>query len=228
MINLRGANLRKVNLSSVDLTRATLVEADLRNACCYKTDLDEALLTGAKVQGVDFRSAIISECMADGIQYSRRRLHDRCLGIRGAESCHGSPIFRRDILDQDIIDARRAAWRRDPLKRVFLLWPWAAIDYGRSLWRVLAIAALIITAFGLSYPALEANGHVHYVEHAGVDNAFRPFYVAALAFSTLGFTDVVAAASLQGQIALLANVLLGYLTLGLLLAILANGVARRA
>lgn len=86
----------------------------------------------------------------------------------------------------------------------------------------------MIALYGFWYIQLQASGDISFLEQAGIANSFRPFYVAGLAFSTIGFTGAVKAQSLLGQVALMSNFVSGYITLGLLLAILANSVARRA
>ena len=149
-------------------------------------------------------------------------------------------------MDQDYIDKKHQDWR-DPL-RALLLWIWASVDYGRSIPRVVAWSALLILCFGSFYAHWapiaggvcptgdggHAAAHLEYIgadgggANVGVCNGLTPYYAAAVSFSTLGFTDVIRPTSVWGQIALMANVLAGYFVLGLLLAILANTVARRA
>jgi hypothetical protein len=77
--------------------------------------------------------------------------------------------------------------------------------------------------------------HVEYIAadekneaKTGICNSFTPYYVSGVTFSTLGFTDLIRPKSLTGQLVLLLNVFFGYTVLGLLLAILANTVARRS
>ena len=69
---------------------------------------------------------------------------------------------------------------------------------------------------------------VEYTANTGIANGFTPYYVAAVTFSTLGFTDIAVPYNLKAQIVLLANALFGYIVFGLLLSILANVIARRA
>ncbi|HBH26159.1 MAG TPA: hypothetical protein DDX54_02000 [Rhodospirillaceae bacterium] len=180
--------------------------------------------------------------------YGRSGLHGKYLGINAAE-CYGDADFRRDAMDQDYIDKKRAAWRTpwwNP-NRALLLWPWAFLDYGRSLWRVVALSVLLVGVFGFLYTAwapvaggvcptgamARPGAHVEYIEspggaNVGVCNWFTPYYAAAVSFSTLGFTDVIRPTSLVGQWVLMLNVLAGYFVLGLLMAILAHTVARRS
>ena len=55
---------------------------------------------------------------------------------------------------------------------------------------------------------------------------FTPFYYSIVTYTTLGFGDVIPCTKI-GQIIVVAEVIFGYLTLGLRVSILANKVARR-
>ena len=248
-INLRGSNLRKIDLYRAKLSDADLSESDLRAAKLRRMDAKRLWLWNSDLRGADISysnisSGMLSQSNLTGtkliradvsnvgvhkVKYKRERMRGTCLGIIGASTVNGDAVFRRDLIDQDYIDNKAEKWTRPVWNpaRFLLLWPWSAIDFGRSINRVLFFAFIIVVAFGSAYPVLEAGGHIAYLNDAGVDNWLRPFYIAAISFSTLGFTDVVVAESWYGQIALMANVLLGYFTLGLVLSILANSVARR-
>jgi Ion channel len=56
---------------------------------------------------------------------------------------------------------------------------------------------------------------------------FTPFYFSIVTYTTLGFGDVVPV-TVSGEMIVSAEVIFGYLTLGLLLAVLADKVARRS
>ena len=60
-----------------------------------------------------------------------------------------------------------------------------------------------------------------------VDWGFTPFYYSIVTFTTLGFGDVTPLTK-TGQVLVTIEVVFGYLTLGLLISILANRVARRS
>lgn len=230
-IDLTRADIRKANLTFVNFTRAIFSEADLRDANLFKADLEEALLTGADIRRANLREAVIRECLCTGLIYTRAGLTDRCLGIRGAENCHGSPEFRRDVLDQDYIDALRKRWRANFAKRVFLLWPWEFFDYGRSWVRVMLLAIAFVVLFGLGYHLAEMS-HDLYFTHANVGPTVHQWYyswfVAAMGFATLGISDLVEPSNGIGAALMIGNVVSGFVTLGLLLSVLSNSFARRA
>jgi hypothetical protein len=58
------------------------------------------------------------------------------------------------------------------------------------------------------------------------DTPLSPFYYSFVTYTTLGFGDIVPNDWI-GEIIVVAEVVIGYVTLGLLLSILANKVARR-
>jgi hypothetical protein len=66
------------------------------------------------------------------------------------------------------------------------------------------------------------------LDHSGGSGgALSPFYFSVVTYTTLGFGDITPA-GWQGELLVILEVILGYTTLGLLLSILANRVARRA
>ena len=56
---------------------------------------------------------------------------------------------------------------------------------------------------------------------------FTPYYFSIVSYTTLGFGDV-RPATLAGEIIVSSEVILGYTTLGLLLSVLAQSIARRS
>ncbi len=141
------------------------------------------------------------------------------------ESCSGSSLFKRDAQDQAYIDELK--WKSDGTWRRVLFWAWGFFtDYGRSLWRVAALALFFIAIFGTIYKFVPSTPPlVDYGRHAVTP--FSPYYFSFVTYTTLGFGDV-SAGSMAGEICVSIEVVLGYVTLGLLLSILANTVARRS
>ena len=66
-----------------------------------------------------------------------------------------------------------------------------------------------------------------YPDHEALRWWFTPFYFSIVTFTTLGFGDVLPQ-NKMGQVVVTAEVMLGYVTLGMMLSVLANKVARRA
>ena len=217
--HLPGANLWNARLGRASLCQANLDGADLHDAHLEGADLSDAHLEGANLcnahlEGADLRGADFSNANVTGMTYDRKRSKFR--GIRVA-TCNGHPVFVRDARDEDYIETFRA---QSPFLWVF----WAFFtDCGRSLLRVGLMGASLAVFFGWAY---ENNPTL--LDMSGSANTpWTPYYYSIVTFTTLGFGDVTPA-TFEGELWVGAEVLSGYLMLGLLVSILANKVARRA
>jgi hypothetical protein len=104
---------------------------------------------------------------------------------------------------------------------------WALIDHGRSLAKVSFYATIIAMLYGLVYLA-DMNFGWQIMDYSNsAQTWFTPFYYSVVTYTTLGYGDVTAN-SLLGEMLVISEVIVGYFTLGLLLAILANTIARRS
>jgi uncharacterized protein YjbI with pentapeptide repeats len=124
-------------------------------------------------------------------------------------------------------------------------WLWHWVDYGRD-WQGVFIAGLVVIGIiGAGYNAMDGvHVNLHYPEAPGpvssgteaasgtsfpqVKHWFYPWFVAAMGFATLGIADLAEPLTGWGMLLMIANVLAGFFTLGLLLSVLANIFARRA
>jgi len=87
---------------------------------------------------------------------------------------------------------------------------------------VVVFASILIFGFGWVYshwPRMISVGERRVT-------TFTPYYFSIVTYTTLGFGDVKPN-NLAGEILVSVEVILGYLTLGLLLAVLGDKVARR-
>ena len=239
--DLSRANLLGTDLSRADLTEANLTEANLSGAELMLADLSEANLIGANLSGAYLRYANLDDTLVQGIKYLNRKqsqniskwkrfrrwfysrsiMRGKYQGIRVA-SCYGNAIFKRDAEDQDFLDTLEDQWKGT--WRIGLFWAWGLIDYGRSMLAVFVIAGFLIMFFGsiyLVFPGLVSYSASH------PQTWFSPYYYSIVTFTTLGFGDV-SANWWCGEMVVSLQVILGYLTLGLLISILANKVARRS
>ena len=221
--DLRGARLNGANLTGSDLTQARLGHADLTGATLVEARLDE----------VDLTQANLSETNLTGSHYGGyRRMRGHFYGIRGLDSAHGNALFVRDAKDQDYLDTLELeitrmseGWRKRLSQQLFRAW--GLIDHGRSLLKVGWYAFIIATVYGLFY-TLDMRldwGLMDYSTSA--QSWFTPFYYSIVTYTTLGFGDVTANSAL-GEMIVISEVIVGYFTLGLLLSILANTIARRS
>src|SRR5262249_51211187 len=117
--------------------------------------------------------------------------------------------------------------------RRWLTWlfgAWGLIDYGRSIAKVFMLAATLIMVFGLIYytnPQLIDFPLCNGLQPSQCDPGYSAFYFSITTYTTLGLGDVHPKNHL-GELVVSIEVTLGYLTLGLLLAVLADKVARRS
>jgi len=236
--NLLRANLAHAHLEGADLTGALLFGANLEGANLNAANLDGAdlgwanlrdtTMLSAEVKGTDLSCAHLAGANVAHIVWDRRRMRGKFHGIRGLDSCYGNALFRHDAADQDYLDTLEMHWQGRPwLTRLF--WAWGLIDYGRSIARVFLIAASLIFFFGLVYysdPDMIEFPLCNALPARSCDPGFSAFYFSFTTYMTLGLGDVHPKTHL-GELVVAIEVTLGYLTLGMLLAVLADKVARR-
>ena len=97
------------------------------------------------------------------------------------------------------------------------------IDYGRSLLRVAAISFGLAALYGGALSDLSADPRQRQRQHL----VHAVLFLDRHLYDTLGFGDV-RPATLAGEIIVSSEVILGYTTLGLLLSVLAQSIARRS
>jgi len=107
--------------------------------------------------------------------------------------------------------------------RIALFWVWHALDYGRSLSRIAVIGFGIAALYGFVFD--RCSGLLDYTNSA--NTWFTPFYFSVVTFTTLGFGDVKPK-TIIGELLVSSEVVFGFIILGLLLAVLAEKLARRS
>jgi uncharacterized protein YjbI with pentapeptide repeats len=224
--NLENATLWKSNLSRARMPSAYMKEANLRWASLQEANLNDAELSESdlshsNLSGTNLSDANVTGARIGGVQWSSRKMRGNYYGIRGVDSCYGNALFKRAAADQDFLDTLENRWRGS--WRMILFWAWGLLDYGRSLWRVWAFGAGFVILFGAIFS--------HWRHLLNYDNSantpFSPFYFSIVTFTTLGFGDV-RPNNLVGEILASSEVMIGYITLGLLVSVLAEKLARRS
>ena len=219
--NLRGGDLSRAMLIGANLKGANLSLADLSDADLSGANLDNADLSGANLNRTNLSRANLSNAQLTGVQWQLRTMRGCYMGIRGLDSCFGNALFKRAAADQDFIDTLEAHLKGT--RRMALFRAWGLIDYGRSLLRVAAISFGLAAIYGVIYRIFPQI--LDYKDSA--NTWFTPYYFSIVTYTTLGFGDV-RPATLAGEIIVSSEVILGYTTLGLLLSVLAQSIARRS
>ncbi|NOZ94330.1 MAG: hypothetical protein GXP47_06280 [Acidobacteria bacterium] len=227
-IEARDADLRGVTLRDADLSGASLREANLTMGNLTKANLARADITKADLRSANLDKANLSGMRAGGFRRMRGRYH----GVRGLSSCFGNPLFVRDARDQDYLDAMEVSIDETPsaLKRRwkrFWFDAWGLIDFGRSLGKLAFGALVVMVIFGIVLHLDATQGWHLFVYHTPANGSLTPYYVSVITFTRLGAGSITPVHWL-GEVVLVIERLLGYVTLGLLLSILINRVARRS
>jgi len=223
--NLRKAVLWEANLQEADLTwanlrKAVLLRANLQKADLTDANLQKADLMGADLQKADLRQADLRESDLTGVRGYCRWGKYKGIRLSGA---FGNPLFVRFALDQDYIESFRS---RDSIGKVkYYIWLILA-DCGRSFWPLILWAMAFIFGFAAAYYHLLPAGA--FDMRPGLKWSFlTAVYYSVVTFTTLGFGDVSPLDD-AAKVLVMLEVTMGYVTLGALLSILANKLARRS
>jgi uncharacterized protein YjbI with pentapeptide repeats len=223
---LNWANLSMANLSLAKLNSAYLMAANLSGANFGGANLSMANLSGADLSGANLSGVDLRDAKVHSVKLDHAQMRHRYGGIRGIDTCYGNALFKRYAADQDFLDTLEASWRCNPWKR-FLFWVWGRIDYGRSLSRIFMLAVGLVVFFGVIYSSWpQLLGYPTW--DSKVLDRFTPFYFSIVTYTTLGFGDINPKGHVLGEIIVSIEVVLGYCTLGLLLSVLAEKIARRS
>jgi Ion channel/Pentapeptide repeats (8 copies) len=221
-VDLFGAFFKSANLSGANLS-----EANLTGAVFVEASLNEANLTGAELDGAHFNGANFSGANVAKVRWNRHDMRGHYAGIRGIYSCCGNALFKRAAADQDFLDTLEDNWH-DGWRRMLFM-SWGIFDYGRNIWRVAFFDVVIVVIYSILYglfPGLLAYDSSN-LAHDPSRTWFAPIYFSIVTFTTLGFGDIKPAEAI-GQILTSTEVIVGYVTLGLLVAVLAEKLARRS
>lgn len=213
-----GALMRRADLTGADLRDSAMRKADLRECVLARANLSRADLSEADISGANLQSANLGDTKVDGIRYDRS---GKFRGIRVA-TCYGSSRFKRFAQDQDYIEEFHDAY---PV--TYWAW-WVLTDCGRSMVRVVMWSMGVIVLFAFAYLALGEQAFT--VGSDTIRNwnfVFTAIYASVANFVTLGFGDVLPLTRMAAVV-VMAEVITGYVTLGILISILATKVGRRS
>jgi len=102
---------------------------------------------------------------------------------------------------------------------------WAALGYGRRLWQWPAVSAAVALVFALIYMPRPAwfpdwwAAPLTFDYPSELNPWFAPFYFSVVTLTTLGLGDFTPA-NVPAQILVMSEVIIGYVMLGVLLALI--------
>ncbi len=252
---LLGACLDDCNLTEATLARTGLGRTSAKRALFFGAGATDATFTGADLAGADLRTANLEGCrMLDATLHDasldRARLHGvdlsgsivdsgsfrdadltgaRLRGVRGYETANwigadlrevdftGAWLLRRHAFDENFIHEFRS--QSSTHEWLYRLW-WVTSDCGRSLLRWSAWTVVIAVVYAAIYTQVDIDWGEH-------ETALSPVYYSVVTFTTLGYGDVLPGSSVAQTLAM-TEVILGYFSLGGMMSILSDKIARRA
>lgn len=206
-LDARGAPLKLAKASGADLSHIDMFSADCRDAEFKGGDLTGSFLSEADIRGADFSWAKMDGAFLDSAKFDEKT---KFLGVNlNAVNFNLAALLReRAITQQRVADLEN----RYPLLAFFLS---VTCDYGRSFGRWSLWVAGTIVVFAVLFWTVP-----------GATNAkdpFDAFYFAVVTFTTLGYGDILPV-SVVGKAMAVAEVSIGYVMGGLLIAILTRKV----
>jgi uncharacterized protein YjbI with pentapeptide repeats len=213
--SMTGADLSGADFRTGDLQAVRLMQSTLHGCVFERADLRGADLTEATVDGASFAAADLREARVRGLT-GYKSADWIGADIRNVDFC-GAWLLRRHALDENFIHEFRN--QSPAYEWAYKLW-WVTSDCGRSIGRWGAWTVLVAVAFGFLFMTVD-------IDYGSHETFLSPLYYSVVTFTTLGYGDVLPA-SAGAQIMALTEVVLGYVSLGGLLSIMANKLARRA
>lgn len=220
-----GANATNATFTGADLTHADFRAARLEHVRMKETVLRSASFDGAKMRGAD-----LSDSPVDHASFRDTDLTDtRLRSVHGYQSADwigadlrnvdftGAWLLRRHALDENYLHEFRN--QSDRHEWLYKLW-WVTSDCGRSLFRWTAWTVFIALVYALAYTQVD-------IDWGGAETSFSPVYYSVVTFTTLGYGDVLPG-SITAQIIAVSEVILGYFSLGGMMSILSDKIARRS
>jgi uncharacterized protein YjbI with pentapeptide repeats len=228
--NLSGATMFGARAKNASFTHANLSGADLRTADVSHCRMMSAELVGTRFDNADLRESDLSESAVHGASFAGTDLRaSRLRHIEGYKKAgwvgadvrdvdwSGGWLLRRHILDENFLDEFR---RQGPAHRaIHWIW-WASSDCGRSVARWGGWTVVVALLYGFAFRFVE-------LDYGSYETALSPLYYSIVTFTTLGYGDVLPVSN-AAKLMALSEVCVGYFSLGGLLSILSNKLARRA
>ncbi len=213
--SFNGADLTRAELRAADLIGTSLVDCDLTDADFATANLQGTDLTGASVGGTSFHDADLQGAKLRHVDHYATS--DWINANITDVDFTGAWNVRRHIQDVNYIHEFRT--QSDFHGALYWLW-WISSDCGRSLLRWTLWSTLIAVVYAVLYAFADIDWGIH-------DGPLSPMYFSVVTFTTLGFGDVLPNTT-GAEALVMSEVILGYLSLGGMMSILSDKMARRA
>ena len=174
-------------------------------------DLRRTYLSEANVEGADLSWVKVKDTLADNVKFNR---NTKLIGIdlNGINTNFALDFIAESRDQQRIAELER---RHPAFARLLKI----TCDYGRSLWRWVGWSLAVLVVFASIYSLFPSLLH----HPTDIVNRSDGLYFSVVTFTTLGYGDIYPA-TVIGKALVSAEVTLGYLMGGILIAILTKRV----
>ncbi len=198
--NLTNCRMREVNLTGVDFTNTTLEGVDFGGSKLHKTVFRDAHLGRSVMKGVSGYKTC---------DWINAEIHE--------VDFTGAWLVRRYIQDENYLHEFRT--QSPGHERLYKVWSITS-DCGRSLGRWSLWTVLVAMIYAGLYTQVS-------IDWGDYETPLSPVYYSVVTFTTLGYGDVLPG-STGAQLLAMSEVILGYFSLGGMMSILSDKMARRA
>lgn len=224
----------------VDFSGARLFECDLSRTLLYRCDFAEAQLEQCKISESE-----VGLCDFSGASLRHSDLNDSVVRLARWNTATGagglainradfpnSRQFERHIKDAQWLEEFRAGIEKGPARRKVLAWFWQVTsNYGRSVWRLAGWCTCVILIFALAFHAANIFSDTQAValvrEGPELKGLWESVHLSVDIFTNLGMSRAEALTPL-GAVLIWVEAVLGWISLGSLLTLLANYATRRS
>jgi uncharacterized protein YjbI with pentapeptide repeats len=205
--DIRGINLSNKILTNVDLSEIDLFSANLVDTTFERCNLTNTWLSHANLSRTIFKWTKMNDVILDGVSFNNRT---KFLGVNLSSIDFTLASLLQDLaLGQQKIEHLE---RRSRYFATFLKW---TCDYGRSFRRFVICCMGVIFVFSLMYSLIP--------DMVNSSDFLGCLYFSALTFMRIGYTDIHPISSI-GKLITITEVSIGYIMLGLLVAIFSTHV----
>jgi hypothetical protein len=200
--DLRGIPLRGRDLSKTDFHNVDFFAADLRDTKFVGSNLTNAHFSEADIRGADFSLTRMNDAFLDNAIYDLRTT------FTGVDIRQVNFNLAALLEDQARSQQRIAHLNsRSPVLAFVLRW---SCNYGQSFSRLMLWVVGVILLYAVTYKLTGVLSSSSFV---------NALYFSVTTFSTLGLGDITPISAI-GKFIAMSEVIVGYLTGGLLIAVL--------